>query len=409
MRWFRIVFFVSSVLAQEIVYLDNLPAEHPAIQYEKTASNDAVSRLSDDWNSGRRIPSWQENGFGYLPGLLKELSIPVDSQALVFSKTSLQAANISPWNPRAIYFSDEVSVGWIPGAARIEMIALDPSLGPVFYTLDAHQQEQPRLRRQQNCLSCHQGPATLGVPGIFVGSVFPNALGNPSRLGSIITDHRTPFADRWGGWYVHAKKGQQSDRSNAFALDPSDPDALNQPANGLGTINQQQLPRKIDAGKYLKPTSDIVALMTYEHQTLATNLLTRLQWEARLGKNTEARIQEIVNVLLFAGEAPLIEPIQGVSSFSDTFPQNGPRDSKGRSLRDFNLRTRLFQYPLSYLIYSPQFNALPLQVKSDVSARILKVLQAKEDLPAYPSLTQDVRITILEILKETKSDFFRSF
>jgi hypothetical protein len=96
------------------------------------------------------------------------------------------------------------------------------------------------------------------------------------------------------------------------------------------------------------PTSDIVALMTLEHQTRMANLITRVGWETRMamadGKLEEFRsrldfaVDEMVTYMLFADEAPIREPIAGVSTFAKTFPQRGPRDKKGRSLRDFDLQ-----------------------------------------------------------------------
>ena len=70
----------------------------------------------------------------------------------------------------------------------------------MFYTLDARRSEKPRIARAEECLHCHQGPATLGVPGVYVGSVATSPSGRADfRLGSTVTDHRTPFAERWGG------------------------------------------------------------------------------------------------------------------------------------------------------------------------------------------------------------------
>ncbi len=399
--------FASLMLAHDPLPLEeNIPLDHPAIRYEEAAPDNAVSRLINDWNKGKRLLKWQPDGFSYLISLLKELNVPVDSQTLVFSRTSLQATLISPWNPRAIFFNDDVSIGWIPDAPRIEITAIDPKLGPVFYTLDTHKQDKQRILRQDSCLSCHQGAATSGVPGLFISSVFPNGMGIPSRRGSVLTDYRTPFAERWGGWYIHAKKGQQSDRSNAFALNPSAPDQLNQPANGMGIQNQTELPLRIEKKMLVSPMSDIVALMTLEHQTSATNLLTRLHWESRMGNNTEARVKDLVDVFFFLGEAPITEPVEGVSTFTQTFPKRGPHDAKGRSLRDFDLQTRIFRYPLSYMIYSAQFDALPSREKAAVADRIIQVLQSEEDPAHYPHLKKDIRIAILEILRETKPDLF---
>ena len=343
-------------------YPDNLPVDHPAIRYHDSAPF--------------HLPhlEYLEGGLGYLPSLLAALDIPADSQALVFSKTSFQAPRIGPRKPRAIYFGDRAAVGYVPGAPLMEVAVIDPRQGAVFYTLSTQGAQTPRLERAEVCLSCHRAPATLGVPGIFVGSVFPDSSGMPRQSDAIITDHRTPFSDRWGGWYIDAAHGQQKDRSNATANDPAEP------------LSLEPLPR-FRAEGYLSPHSDIVALMTLEHQTHMTNLLTRLGWLARLGNDTEDAIRETEAYMLFKDEAPLAAPIAGVSTFTKTFPQRGPRDSHGRSLRDFDLETRLFRYPLSYMIYSDSFEALPGAIR----ARIYRDLAVA--LAGQPAL---------EILRETK-------
>ena len=154
------------------------------------------------------------------------LGINLDSQALAFSKSSFQGTKISPRNPRAIYFNDEAAVGFVPGGMGLEVAAVDPKQGVILYTLNRDEGGKPRFARQEICLTCHQGPSTLGVPGLFVGSVFPNAEGQPARSGAIVTDHRTAFADRWGGWYVNAVRGEQRDRANAVASNPAEPEVL---------------------------------------------------------------------------------------------------------------------------------------------------------------------------------------
>ncbi len=378
MSLLHVFFGLSAGCAAAQVYQSNLPVDHPAIRYFQQADN-AVSRLGES-----KIDSLEE--------LLKRLHINPDSQALVFSKTSFQAAKISPRNPRAIYFNDDAAVGYVPGGSGIEVAAFDPRQGAVFYILD-----HGELKRSEACLRCHQGPATSGVPGMFVGSVFPNAAGQPYGQGAIITDHRTAFADRWGGWYVNAKRGEQKDRANSVAPDPAEPESL-------ATEGRQNLPTLaefISPAAYLRPVSDIVALMTFEHQTQMMNYFTRLNWEARMGRVEEADIEATVRYMLFAEEALLKEPIEGVSTFTKTFPQTGPRDSKGRSLRDFDLQTRLFRYPLSYGIYSAAFDALP--VKDRVYQRLHEVLSGKDRSPRFARLTEADRRAILEILRETKA------
>jgi hypothetical protein len=355
-------------------YSSNLPLDHPAIQYFQSPLDNAVTRLTN-------------SGVGELPDLLERLGVSPDSQLLVFSKTSFQADKISPRNPRAIYFNDDVAVGWVRGSSSMEVAAFDPRQGVVFYTFHA---EKPGFTRQQVCLKCHQGPATLGVPGIFVGSVYPNSAGQPSATAAIITDHRTPFGDRWGGWYVNAARGEQPDRANAVAPDPAEPTAL------------EKLTVKFNPAGYLTPLSDIVALMTFEHQTQMTNLITRLGWEARIGG--EPDIEPMVAYMLFADEARLREPVAGAGAFTKTFPLRGPRDRRGRSLRDFDLNTRLFRYPLSYMIYSAAFEALPDAVRERVYRRLYEILSGQDRSAKFAALSPEDRRGILEILGETKTN-----
>lgn len=351
------------------IYASKLPAD----EYLRAAPDDPVSRLMRD-----RVQLESRGGLGYLPSLLDRLGVPVDSQALVFSKTSFQAEKISPRNPRAVYFNDEVAVGWVRGSSSLEVAAVDPRQGVMFYTL-----RDGGFERQQVCLKCHQGAATMGVPGMFVGSVFPDVSGMPGRTGAIITDHRTPFADRWGGWYVNAARGEQRDRANGVAVDPAEPYVLN------SRQNLTTLARDFNTAGYLSPVSDIVALMVFEHQTQMTNLITRVAWESRMGLPAADDIEALARYMVFADEATLKEPVEGVSTFTKTFPQRGPRDHRGRSLRDFDLQTRLFRYPLSYMVYSAAFDALPQPVREQIWRRVLAELKDRPD--------------VLEILRDTKS------
>ena len=369
------------------VYQSDLPVSHPAIRYFQDADN-VVSRIA------KKIDT--------LPALLDALHINADSQALVFSKTSFQATKISPHNPRAIYFNDDAAVGWVPGGAGIEVAAFDPKQGAVFYILN-----NGEFKRSEVCLRCHQGPATMGVPGMFVGSVFPNAAGQPHGQGGIITDHRTAFADRWGGWYVNAKRGEQKDRANSVAPDPAEPEAL----ATAGHQNLATLAEFFNPAAYLRPVSDIVALMTFEHQTQMMNYVTRLNWESRMGRVAEADVAAAVDYMLFVDEAPLVEPMEGVSSFTKSFPERGPRDKQGRSLRDFDLQTRLFRYPLSFVVYSPVFDALPDAVREELYRGIYGVLSGKDQRKKFARLTDSDRRATLEILRDTKAnlpEYFRT-
>jgi hypothetical protein len=85
----------------------------------------------------------------------------------------------------------------------------------------------------------------------------------------------------------------------------------------------------------------------------------------------------MVDYMLFVDEAPIRDPIKGVSSFAMTFSQRGPRDTRGRSLRDFDLQKRLFRYPLSYMIYSDIFEAMPAVARNRVYQRLHDVCPAR--------------------------------
>jgi hypothetical protein len=258
-------------------------------------------------------------------------------------------------------------------------------------------------------VQCHTSEATLDVPGLFMNSVYPDPKGTPQYFLLFTTDHRTPFDTRWGGWYVTGRH-QGSHLGNAVAHDPADLAAMVTPA----TVNLERLDNRFDTTAYVQPGSDLVALLVMEHQMRMLNLLTRVGWEARVGAEAtghplEQTVRELVDYLLFVDEAELPGPVSGSSTFATTFAQRGPRDPKGRSLRDLDLRTRLLRYPCSYLIYSEPFEALPADVKALVYSRMLAVLSGKDPDPRYARLSADDRRAVVEILAATKRDLPDNF
>jgi hypothetical protein len=388
-----------------------IPYDHAAIQYPTRAPDDAIARLQQKMDSGG-VKLEFDAKWGYLPSLLKHLGINIDSQMLVFSKTSFQGPKISPKKPRALYFNDNVAVGFVPDGDLMEFAATDPKQGVVFYTLDREKTDQPSfLRRTDQCISCHLIPGTLNVPGLLATSVIPGPDGSPRfAAAAVIVNSRTPLDQRWGGWYVTGTSGGLQHRGNAVAPNPDQPDALDL----RGTQNLTSLAGRVDTTPYLAPTSDLVALMTLEHQTRVSDLLTRLGWETRIAlaegslKESQDRLDfvanELVSYMLFADEARMREPMLGVSTFTKTFPERGPRDKQGRSLRDFDLQTRLFRYPLSYMIYDPAFDALPDVAREQVYRKLFDVLTGKDSSDKYARLSAQDRRVILEILRDTKPD-----
>jgi hypothetical protein len=289
----------------------------------------------------------------------------------------------------------------------------------VFYTLDAEKSVRPEFARRDDCLRCHQGAPTMGIPGILVSSVHPVTDQNAreSHGSAFITDDRTSIDERWGGWYVTGTTGSAVHLGNNRELaDPLLPGRAVQE----GTQNVTSLAAFFDTSRYLAPTSDIVALMTLEHQTRMTNLMTRIGWDARIalhegkGKldgaardrvNTE--IEEMLGYMLFVDEEPLKQPVAGVSTFTETFTARGPKDSKGRSLRDFDLQKRLFRYPLSYMVYSAAFDAMPDIVRERVHQRLYDVLTGKDKSPTFAGISAAERQAVLEIVRATKPSLIR--
>lgn len=356
-----------------------LLSDDPAINYAEAPTSDPAELLNQKLAKGEVKLDYDQK-LGYLPAILKALDVHSDSQMLVFSKTSFQAARISPRAPRAIYFNDNVTVGYVQGSDVLEFATLDPKQGYVFYTFDNAKSEHPQFDRRDVCLQCHHGPATAGVPGIMIASVYPDSSGMPfARLGMPTTDHRTRFDERWGGWYVTGTHGGMRHRGNAVARDRLAPDVLEM----REAQNQTDLSKKFDVAPYLEKTSDIVALMTMEHQTRMTNLLTRLNWETRIhGNASEGTLDAAARYMTFSDEAKLLDTVKGSSTFQQSFRQRGPRDPQGRSLRDYDLEKRLFKYPLSYMIYSEVFDALPQETKDRLYAKVLEKLspEARKDI-----------------------------
>lgn len=371
-----------------------VPYEHKAIQYFETPTNEPVRALDDAIDDGKTKLDYDTGGFSYLPDLLKHLGINVDSQVLVFSQTSFQASLISPQRPRAIYFNDDMAVGFIPRGEVMEVASLAPKQGVVFYSLDMEKVAKPTFARREACLQCHQGGQTLGIPGMMVSSQYvPEGMPVEHARGGFVTDDRTPIENRWGGWYVSGSMPNQKHRGI-----PIGPD----------------IESKFNTSAYLSPNSDVVALLTLEHQARMTNLIVRLGWDTRIaeadGKMEESRaklddaIDDMLGYMLFVDAAPLHGPIKGASTFSTTFPARGPRDKQGRSLRDFDLQTRLFKYPLSYMIYTKAFDNMPDWDREHVYQRLYDVLTGKNKDPKFAKLSADDRHNVLEILRETKPD-----
>jgi hypothetical protein len=383
--------------------------DHPAIAYSKTPFTTAVTALNRRLQEGTARLTF-DPATGYLRSLLDALNVPIASQVLVFSQTSFQAPLISIRNPRAVYFTDTVAVGWVRGGKVLEIAAQDPKQGIAFYALDQQPASTPQLTRNDECLACHLAWETLGVPGLIVQSVNPLPDDPNAYVVGFTTDHRSPFTERWGGWYVTGRHGGARHMGNVPVM-PAD--------QGKSKIAMPLQPLDSVAGLfdmkgYPAPYSDVVALLVLAHQTQMTNLITRVGWESRVAvssrnqQDAAARVQEAVNDLvdymLFVDEAPLPGPVRGTSGFAEQFARIGPRDAQGRSLRQLDLERRLMRYPCSYMIYSPAFDALTAKVREQIYARMWRVLSGQESAPRYGRLSRADRQAVLDILRDTRKD-----
>lgn len=388
--------------------------DHPAIEYATRPVHNAVTELNARLQRRATGLTYAGN-FGYVRSVLEALHVPIESQMVVFSKTSLQQAIISPQHPRSIFFNDSVAVGWVPGEPFVEVAVEDPQQGVIFYTLDQQPVDSPVFTRRDACLNCHESYSSLGVPGTLVRSVFPDANGFAlRRLGDFVSDHRSPFNERWGGWYVTGKSRALRHMGNRTFMNSDEAEA------GFDGPDLASLESKFDTTSYLSPYSDVVALMVFDHQMHMINLITRVGWEVRFAKYEEtagssengkrpdmaglvkSAANELVDYMLFVNEAPLPGPIQGTSGFTEGFSRRGPTDTKGRSLRQFDLEHRLMRYPCSYMIYSEAFDALPVEAKDEIYRRMWQILSGKEKAAKYQRLSLADREAVVQILRETK-------
>lgn len=420
------LFAVDMALAQGADY------DQPPISYSSTEPRDPVAKISKRIEAGEEV---FEPGSGreVLSQMLAMLDVPVESQVLVYSKTSAQNAKISPERPRAVYFSDEAYVGWVQHG-NIEVTTFDPKLGAIFYLVDISETgagQQPKFHRDANCLTCHAGGPTREVPGPLVRSVSAGPTGMPEfSAGTFFVGDDTPLENRWGGWYVTGDSGEQIHRGNTLAIvdpDSDDADIVLRPVIS-DPLDVETLDDVIDTSPYLNGgRSDIVALMVLEHQVATQNAILQGSYEARraiyrsrslrreLGeKNPDAlsdttlsllehQADRIVRKLLFADEFQMVDNgVEGDDSFQQAFARNQRENSEGRSLKDFRLYERLFKYRCSYLIYSSVFDNQPGPLRAAVYRRLHQVLSAPITPQGYEYLSASERERILQILLETK-------
>jgi hypothetical protein len=381
--------------------------DQPPHNYWQREVSDPFSRLKADIESGK-IALDRSSEKAFLLDLLKALDIPASSQMLVFSTTSLQLRLINPRNPRALYFSEEAYLGFIPGG-RIEIVSIDPDLGGIFFIMDIPRGDGPPvIERSTRCMNCHGSSETRFVPGLAVKSVVPGP--NGGTLESFRQEragHDVPFEERFGGWYLTGNHG-----------------ITNHWGNLTGRLFQGELTKfpiepgaRYRAERYPRPGSDILPQLVHEHQAGFVNRVLEATYRTRTAlhlnggrltadheKELDDQARQLTRYLLFADEPRLPGPVEGDAGFKQDFLKSRRAASNGASLKDFDLRTRLFKHRCSYMIHSRVFGGLPPEMKQRVHRRLAEALNTARPDAEYSFLPDAEKSAICTILKETISD-----
>ncbi|HKX63431.1 MAG TPA: hypothetical protein VJS65_16345 [Verrucomicrobiae bacterium] len=381
----------------------------PPHHYRTRKPRDRFSRIMESLPADPRLDRSSEKAF--LVSFLKILDVPPASQMLVFSTTSLQLRFISPANPRAIYFNEDVYVGYIPGG-RLEVVSLDPELGPIFYIFDIPKNDATaalRFERSERCMNCHAGEDTGFVPGLVVKSVIPGPGGGSlDAFRSGQSGHGIPLSDRFGGWHVTGLEHFTNHWGNLTGrMIGGEIETIPNPPG-----------QRFQLAKYPVGTSDILAHLLHEHQVGFVNRVVQAGYRARTalfqakGQLTPSQAEDldeqariVTRYLLFADETPL--PAGGIKpdpQFHADFQRQRRLTPDGRSLKDLELATRLFQHRCSYMIYSPVFEALPPVMKDRVYERLRRALHTERGDREFAYLPSLEKTAIRQILKATLKD-----
>jgi len=375
---------------------------NPLHEYETRAVDDRFSKFLAAWDQGQTGAIDLSGDLPFLRSLLKELEVPVSSQMLVYTATSLQKGLISAKNPRALYFNDDTYVGFVP-KGRIEVISLDPTLGGVFFIFDRLQPgRRPAVRRSADCMNCHAPRHMENIPGLVIESVVPGLTGGGERaFRREQSGHAIPLSDRFGGWHLTGMvESMPENWSNQLLV------RKNGEAKELPNLPGE----RFELSRYLLPTSDLLAQLLHEHQVGFVNRALQAGYRCRellatdsLDESALAELSApLVRYLLFADEAPLVPGMLGDSPFAADFTAAGKRDSAGRSLRDLDGKTRLLRQRCSYMIYSPAFTGLPAPLQQRVMHDLRSALDPANSASHLPA---EERMAVREILTKTIPEF----
>jgi hypothetical protein len=378
-------------------------APHKYLEYKP---DDRFARLQKQIEKGQvKLDTRDDKAF--LTSILEALDIPISSQLLVFSASSLQSEIINPRNPRALYFNEDTYIGYVPGG-KVEVIAMDPEMGAMFYIFEKLRPggPVPAMTQSDKCFNCHAGNATRRVPGLIIESLLPMLSG--ASLETYRRDeqgHQIPLDKRFGGWHLTGKHHLKDSLANL----------MGRTSSSRGFVKTHIEPGEMsDLNLHLRPTSDILPHLVHEHQIGFENRVFHAAYvmrqitagQSQLSPKAQTEVEELADELaryiLFVDEAKLpIEGIEGDADFIREFQRNKKAISVGASLKDFDLKTRIFKYRCSYMLYTDSWLKLPIALRERVYFKMAEGLREQNPNPVYAHLPPDEKRAIRILLKET--------
>lgn len=379
----------------------------PPHSYLDWKPKDRFAELQEKAQKGEvKIDTSSDRAF--LSSLLQALNVPVSSQMLVFSASSLQSEIINPRNPRALYFNEDTYIGWVPGGL-VEIIAADPEMGPIFYVFDRLRPggPVPNVTRSTKCMNCHAGNATRRLPGLIAESLLVSQAGSSlETYRRDVQGHQIPLENRFGGWHLTGEHNLTDNKANVMGLTRN------------GRIEKTPVPpgQFSNLDLHLLPTSDILPHLVHEHQMGFENRLVYAIYTMRQLKaenkglmssegkaEIEERAQELARYIVFADEAKFpAKGIVGDPKYAEDFLRDRKMTKAGLSLKDFDMKTRIFKHRCSFMLYTDTWEHAPKEIKDRVYYRMAEALRDAQ--PSMPHLAAEERRVIREILKETLRD-----
>lgn len=396
--------FLTSWLFSPIAY-SSVDFENSIHQYYQHVPQDSFTSLKSVIESGKSSTDRYSNRASMLSYLLKEFKISYLSQVLVFSNTSLQLSKISPKSPRAIFFSDDLYLGYVPNG-QIEVIGIDPKIGAIPYIFRLPNPEDadfPPIYRSRRCMKCHASEKTEFIPGLLLGSVITMSGGGTlDVLNHGKPGHQLPYNLRFGGWYINQASIFGENWANALGFLEK---------NELQQINLNLNPRTTD---HLTHFSDPIAHLVLEHQIGFINLCIKMQYQFREAyKSTQSEKEsmidqwtdEFLDYVLFLNEPKLPNPFKlSFSPFAQHFQKLEVNSSTNDLLRNFDLNQRLFRFRCSYMINGKVCSGLPVEIKSVFYKKLSRVL-TQNSRNKYPHLEPQECQTIDLFLSSVNQDY----